>query len=145
LKDAFRRMKLDFRSSLPIYLQIVDQVERMITEGELKTGDQLPTVRELATELRVNFNTVARAYRILDDARIISTQRGRGTYIWEEPDEKTLQDLRRMSLEEVTRHAVEKMISLGFSQGEILEAMQRQVKQKDDMDGPDNLETDLNE
>ena len=56
-----------------------------------------------------------------------------------------MHDLRRMSLEEVTRHAVEKMISLGFSQAEILEAVQRQVEQKDSMDKPDILETDLNE
>jgi len=130
LNDAFRHMKLDFRSSIPIYLQIVDRVERMITEGILKTGDQLPTVRELATELRVNFNTVARAYRILDDAHIISTQRGRGTYIWEEPDENTLQDLRRMSLEEAVRHAVNKLTSLGFSPLEILEAVQHQVDKR---------------
>lgn len=145
MNDAFRRMKLDFRSSIPIYLQIVDRVERMITEGELKTGDQLPTVRELATELRVNFNTVARAYRILDDARIISTQRGRGTYIWEEPDENALQDLRRMSLEEVTRHAVEKMTSLGFSHVEILEAVQRQVEQKDKRTELPFTDNELNE
>jgi len=130
LNDAFRHMKLDFRSSIPIYLQIVDRVERMITEGILKTGDQLPTVRELATELRVNFNTVARAYRILDDAHIISTQRGRGTYIWEEPDENTLLDLRRMSLEEAVRHAVDKLTSLGFSPPEILEAVQHQVDKR---------------
>ena len=130
MNDAFRHMKLDFRSSIPIYLQIVDRVERMITEGVLKTGDQLPTVRELATELRVNFNTVARAYRILDDAHIISTQRGRGTYIWEEPDENTLQDLRRMSLEEAVRHAVNKLTSLGFSPLEILEAVQHQVDKR---------------
>lgn len=127
MNDAFRHMKLDFRSSIPIYLQIVDRVERMITDGVLKTGDQLPTVRELATELRVNFNTVARAYRILNDAHIISTQRGRGTYIWEEPDENTLQNLRRMSLEEAVRHALDKLTSLGFSPGEIMEAVQHQV------------------
>ncbi len=137
MNDAFRRMKLNFRSSIPIYLQIVDKVERMITDGELKTGDQLPTVRELATELRVNFNTVARAYRILDEARIISTQRGRGTYIWEEPDETALQDLRRMSLEEVSRHAVEKMTSLGFSPEEILEAVSRQVEHNSTHPHPD--------
>ena len=51
--------------------------------GALKPGDQLPTVRQMAAELRVNFNTVARAYRILDDLGLISTQQGRGTYIWE--------------------------------------------------------------
>ena len=54
-------IKLDFRSGQPIYVQIIDQICQMVVSGELKPGDQLPTVRQLATELRVNFNTVARA------------------------------------------------------------------------------------
>jgi len=74
-------LQLDFRSGSPIYLQIVEQVRRLLISGELQPGDQLPTVRQLAAELRVNFNTVARAYRMLDEARLISTQQGRGTYI----------------------------------------------------------------
>ena len=121
------QIKLDFRSGEPIYLQLVRQIEQMVAQGDLKTGTQLPTVRELATELRINFNTVARAYRLLDDVGLISTQRGRGTYIWEEPDDNTLQNLRRMSLEEAVRHALDKLTSLGFSPGEIMEAVQHQV------------------
>ena len=70
---------IDFRSSQPITTQIVEQIRQMITTGVLQPGDQLPTVRQLATDLRVNFNTVARAYRILDEAALISTQQGRGT------------------------------------------------------------------
>ncbi len=76
-------VELNFRTGKPIYLQIADQFERRISDGELKPGDQLPTVRELASELEVNFNTVARAYRILDDNGAISTQQGRGTYVIE--------------------------------------------------------------
>jgi DNA-binding transcriptional regulator YhcF (GntR family) len=78
------RIRLDFRADDPIYLQIVRQIEALVAEGTLKAGDQLPTVRELAIDLRINFSTVARAYRILDEQRLISTQRGRGTYIWDE-------------------------------------------------------------
>lgn len=78
------RIRLDFRADDPIYLQIVRQIEALVTEGTLKPGDQLPTVRELAIDLRINFSTVARAYRMLDEQRLISTQRGRGTYIWED-------------------------------------------------------------
>ncbi len=84
-------IQLDFRSGQPIYLQIVEQIRKLVAGGELKQGDQLPTVRQLATELRVNFNTVARAYRLLDEAGLISTQQGRGTYIWEAPSPETLQ------------------------------------------------------
>ena len=80
-------ISLDFGSSDPIYVQIVNQVREQLTTGELKPGDQLPTVRQLASELRVNFNTIARAYRLLDEAGLISTQRGRGTYLLEHNDE----------------------------------------------------------
>ena len=79
---------IDFRSGHPIYLQIVEQARKQIADGELQPGDQLPTVRQLATDLRVNFNTVARAYRLLDNAGLISTQHGRGTYVWEKPSEE---------------------------------------------------------
>ncbi len=75
------RIRLDFRADEPIYVQIVRQIEALVQQGTLKPGDQLPTVRELAIDLRINFSTVARAYRILDEQRLISTQRGRGTYI----------------------------------------------------------------
>ena len=61
------KIKLDFRSNEPIYLQIAGQVERLVASGDLQLGDQLPTVRELATELRINFNTVGRAYRVLEE------------------------------------------------------------------------------
>jgi GntR family transcriptional regulator len=77
------RIRLDFHANDPIYLQIVRQIEALVAEGTLKPGTQLPTVRELAIDLRINFSTVARAYRILDEQRLISTQRGRGTYIEE--------------------------------------------------------------
>ncbi|MFC2063572.1 GntR family transcriptional regulator, partial [Chloroflexota bacterium] len=58
--------KLDFRSGIPIYTQVVEHIRQEILNGDLKPGDQLPTVRRLAQDLRVNFNTIARAYRLLD-------------------------------------------------------------------------------
>jgi GntR family transcriptional regulator len=57
---------IEFQSGIPIYEQIAHQVLELIDTGELKDGDQLPTTRELAVQLGVNFNTVARAYRMLD-------------------------------------------------------------------------------
>jgi DNA-binding transcriptional regulator YhcF (GntR family) len=118
---------IDFRSSQPIYLQIVEQVQGMIARGELRQGDQLPTVRQLATELRVNFNTVARAYRLLDEAGLISTQHGRGTYVWEAPTEETLQRLRQQSLEALTQHYLSEAVKLGYSPDEIRAVMERQI------------------
>ncbi len=75
------QLKLDFQDKVPIYAQIVEQVQALIVAGALAPGDQLPTVREVAAELAVNFNTVARAYRLLHEAGVISTQQGRGTYV----------------------------------------------------------------
>ena len=69
-------IQLDFRSGVPIYIQIMDQIRQMVANGDLRTGDQLPTVRQLAIDLQVNWNTVARAYRLLDEAGLISTQQG---------------------------------------------------------------------
>ena len=116
-------IKIDFRSGQPIYVQITDQIRQLVASGELKEGDQLPTVRQLATELRVNFNTVARAYRLLDEAGLISTQQGRGTYIWETPGEVTLQKLRQQSLESLTRRYLVDAASLGVSPDEVAESI----------------------
>jgi len=121
-------LQIDFRSGLPIYTQIVNQVQTQIAGGILKPGDQLPTVRALAEELRVNFNTVARAYRILDEARIISTQQGRGTYITEIPPPKITERLRRESLEALTRRYISEAMRLEFSQDEISEIVRNQLK-----------------
>lgn len=114
---------LDFRDNLPLYLQIARQIEQLVAKGELKLGDQLPTVRELATELRINFNTVGRAYHVLDETRLISTQRGRGTYIWEEPTEETMKQLKKKSLEELARTYLNETLRLGYSLEDALEEL----------------------
>lgn len=112
-------LHLDFHSGLPIYTQIVNQVQSQLANKILKHGDQLPTVRALAQELRVNFNTVARAYRILDEARIISTQQGRGTYITEIPPPAVSDKLRRESLSALTQRYIAEAFRLGFSEREV--------------------------
>lgn len=121
---------LDFRSDIPIYTQIVEQVRQQVASGELQPGDQLPTVRALALELRINFNTVARAYRLLDEAGIISTQQGRGTYILEEPPPEMDEKLRTLSLDALARRFLEEAARLGFSTEQAIE----RVVQK----GPDS-------
>jgi len=112
-------IQLDFRSGQPIYMQIVEQVRQLIVQGELKPGDQLPTVRQLAADLRVNFNTVARAYRLLDEAGLISTQHGRGTYVWEMPDEETSRRLRWQGLREMCEQFVQEVFQLGYTLDEL--------------------------
>src|SRR6266496_5461715 len=121
-------LQIDFRSGLPIYTQIVNQVQAQVAGGILEPGNQLPTVRALAEELRVNFNTVARAYRILDEARIISTQQGRGTFITEVPAPKVKDKLRRESLEALTQRYISEAMRLDFSEDEISKKVKEQLK-----------------
>lgn len=128
LNSLAGKVKVDFRSSEPLYLQIARQVEQLVAQGELKLGDQLPTVRELATELRINFNTVTRAYKVLDDARVISTQRGRGTYIWEEPRPETVQALQSEGLRELCRQCIAEGFRMGFSEDEIILAFGSELR-----------------
>jgi GntR family transcriptional regulator len=109
------KLNIDFRSEIPIYLQIVEQVQQLIMQGTLQPNDQLPTVRAMATELRVNFNTVARAYRVLDQSGLISTQKGRGTYILAKPSEETMKELKKKSLEELTRTYYDEVFRLGYN------------------------------
>ena len=123
-----KRFHLDIRADAPIYQQIVDQIKAQIASGLLQTGDQLPTVRALATELRINFNTVARAYRILDEERIISTQQGRGTYITEIPPPKVTERMRRESLELLARRFIEEATRIGFADSEIRQTVSEQLK-----------------
>src|SRR5512145_1357509 len=131
-------LQIDFRSGLPIYTQIVNQVQSQIATGTLTPGDQLPTVRALAEELRVNFNTVARAYRILDEARIISTQQGRGTYITEIPPPAINEKLRRETLEVLTQKFISEAMRLDFSKSEIRQMVSDQIKAWNESDKSDN-------
>jgi GntR family transcriptional regulator len=75
------QLKLDLRSGVPVYRQIIDQVRGGIAVGSLTAGDQLPTVRQLAVDLAINPNTVLRAYRELELGGLLETHQGSGTFI----------------------------------------------------------------
>ena len=72
---------LDHRSGVPFYRQIIDQILGGIATGSLQVGEQLPTVRALAVELKVNLNTVAKAYKELEIRGVLTTQQGSGTFV----------------------------------------------------------------
>jgi GntR family transcriptional regulator len=74
-------LTVDPRSGVPIYLQIIEQVKRSVALGVLQSGEQLPTVKQLAIDLTVNPNTVARAYRELEREEVIETAPGRGSFV----------------------------------------------------------------
>ncbi len=121
-------LEIDFRSGMPIYLQVVERIKERLASGQLKPGDQLPTVRSLAMDLRVNFNTIARAYRILDEAGIISTQQGRGTYILDAPLPETAEAMRQQALKDLTRRYIADAERLNATLGEVLNLLKEQLQ-----------------
>lgn len=121
------KLNIDTNSSVPIYIQIEDGITSLIAAGQLQPGEQLPTIRELAAEIRVNLNTVARAYFELDREGVISTQRGRGTFVSGVPDQKQLERKRRKLLHSIIETALEEAYRLGYSAGEIKEAFSEEL------------------
>ncbi len=116
--------KLDHKSGVPLYRQIIDQIRYGIVSGKWKAGEQLPTVRALAVELKVNLNTVSKAYKELEILKILETQQGTGTFISEvsvEIDEKE----RIGKLEGICKEFVNVASSYGFSIEEITKELQR--------------------
>ncbi|MEX2144144.1 MAG: GntR family transcriptional regulator [Anaerolineales bacterium] len=122
------KFQVDLTVHRPVYLQIMEQVKHAIATGALKPEDQLPTVRQLAADLRVNFNTVARAYRLLDEEGIISTQHGRGTFILSPTSLKDTKRLRKQQLATLVEHFVEEAEQLGFAPKEVRTLVNEQLK-----------------
>ncbi len=112
-------IRIDPDSTLPIYLQIIYAIKLQVATGQLKPGEQLPTVRKLATDLRVNPNTAARAYDALDTEGVIITQRGQGTYVREHPDDAYLARIRQEQLKAMMNNVINKALTLGYSTDEI--------------------------
>ena len=123
------KLEIDFTNHVPIYLQIMSQVKHAVASGDLGPGAQLPTVRQLAADLRVNFNTVARAYRQLDEEGIISTQHGRGTFILEPASPEESERLRRQDLSLLAEHFVEEARRLDFSPEDVRRQFEDQLAQ----------------
>lgn len=92
-------ISLDFKSSKPIYEQIIEQIKFNVMKGYLKPGDSIPSVRKLALELKITPGTVAKAYQELERQEMIKTIRGKGTFIASElklqEDEKRLLEMKK--------------------------------------------------
>jgi GntR family transcriptional regulator len=121
------KLNLDPESSVPIYIQIEDSIHSLIAAGQLQPGEQLPTIRELAADIRVNLNTVARAYFELDKEGVISTQRGKGTFVSGKPDKEQIERKRQKLLHSIIHSASEEAQNLGYSPAEIKKAFQKEM------------------
>jgi GntR family transcriptional regulator len=113
------KLQIEPESKVPIYIQVEEQIRSLIAAGQLQPGDQLPTIRELAADLRVNYNTIARIYLDLDRDGVISTQRGRGTFVAGVPDEEEMARMRQGKLRAIVGAALEEARTLGYAPDEI--------------------------
>jgi GntR family transcriptional regulator len=125
-KKSFE-FRLDLRSGVPVYRQIIDQITGGIATGILKPGDQLPTVRQVAVDLTINPNTVGRAYRELEIRGVLETQQGSGTFIGNQTVK--LDDVERQrQLSQLVSDFVARAGAAGFTVEDLLEQLyERQV------------------
>ena len=98
--------QVNFKSGMPIYLQMVDQVKAAAASGALQPGEALPSIRPLAEELRVNRNTVAKAYAELESLGIIETLPGRGCFLKENHSALRKEVRRKLLIEEIDQAIV---------------------------------------
>jgi len=118
---------LDPKAGTPFYRQIIDQIRFGIASGKLAVNEQLPTVRALAVELKVNLNTVAKAYKELEIQNILETQQGTGTFI-NAVDNKISDAERKQKLQEITREFTSIAHSYGFSVDELIDELNKNQK-----------------
>ena len=122
LQPAFRFL-LDLHTGVPAYRQIIDQVRGGLASGALATGDQLPTVRQLAVDLAINPNTVVRAYKELELGGLLETHQGTGTFISAQKFPRADAE-RERQLAQIAADAVSRAGAAGFSINELIDQLQ---------------------
>ena len=116
---AFR---LDAHSGVPVYRQLIDQVQAGIASGALEAGMQLPTVRQVAVDLAINPNTVSRAYREMEIRGLLDTQQGTGTFVADRRVEFS-KDERERQLGQLTSEFVSRAGAAGFTLKQLIKAL----------------------
>ncbi len=124
---AFR---LDVHSGVPVYRQLIDQVQAAVASGALATGDQLPTVRQVAVDLTINPNTVLRAYREMEIRGLLDTQQGTGTFVADRKVEYS-KDERDRQLAQLTGEFVSRAGAAGFTLKQLMKAL-RELEPEED-------------
>jgi GntR family transcriptional regulator len=122
------KIEVDFHSKEPFYYQVEEQIKHLIATGEVKPGEQLPPVRDLADALEINFNTIARVYRRLDQQGYVSSHHGRGCYVLDR--EVPLEEARRQRFADLAENFVNQALELGIKKDEIRSEVVRLLTQK---------------
>ena len=123
--------QINFKSGMPIYLQLVDQIKAAAASGALRTGEALPSIRPLAEELRVNRNTIAKAYSELESLGVIETLPGRGSFL-KENHSALRKDVRRKLLIEEIDQAIVQAHHLQVPSDEFLELVHERINVLED-------------
>lgn len=113
---------MKFDNNLPIYIQIMNYIKRQIVIGKLEEGAKLGSVREMATRLKVNPNTIQRSYGELERENLVFTQRGMGTFVTE--DIKKIDSLKKDMANNYIDRFIQDMKSIGFDKKDILDLIQ---------------------
>jgi GntR family transcriptional regulator len=116
---------LDPKAGSPFYRQIIDQIKFGIASGKLSVGEQLPTVRSLAVELKVNLNTVAKAYKELEIQNILETYQGTGTFINKNEIDLSEKE-KQIKIQEICREFMTIGFTYGFTIDQIIHELQNQ-------------------
>ncbi|MBN2590844.1 MAG: GntR family transcriptional regulator [Sedimentisphaerales bacterium] len=128
-------------SNEPLYAQLVNQISKAIAEGKLRPGDKLPAVRKLASELVINPNTVAKAYTYLEQAKLIVTKTGSGTYIADKNERST--DIAEVNyLNERIDNIITRAINLGLKPKDISEMYKSRLEKFSDKPGKSGEENE---
>lgn len=128
--------QIDPDNPAPIYAQLERSVRTAVAAGWLEPGDQLPTVRQLAVILKINANTVARAYAALERDGVVETHRGVGTFIHSHTSSHAVRNvLLARELEERSAAFIAEMAGLGFSASEVIHHLQRAYQKETSVNG----------
>ncbi|MGR4065693.1 MAG: GntR family transcriptional regulator [Vulcanimicrobiaceae bacterium] len=111
-------LSVDARSGVPIYLQLIEQIKRSVALGVLQPAERLPTVKQLALDLTINPNTVARSYRDLERDGVIETSPGRGSFVRGDGTEASVKAAAGDVAQNAIEAAVREAKSLGLSRAE---------------------------
>ena len=115
---------------MPLYAQLTRAIQFAIATGKLRVGEQLPTVRQLAVELRVNANTVAKVYAELERSGILETRRGVGTFVSARHFAANHRDEHDKHLAELVDRFVEEAGAMGFSVADLLDQLQSRLSRQ---------------
>jgi GntR family transcriptional regulator len=119
---------IDTSDSKPIFAQLIQQIKDSVTTDELEPGFALPSIRQLANDLGLNPNTVAKAYRLLERDLVIETKGHRGTFIHPQAKQNSQIDLNQLALESMT-NSIESLRNSGLTDSEIRNAFNKVIKE----------------